>query len=62
MKRIGTIACAALLAAGTLSAAAQEASAPWSLEACIDYAYEHNIDLKQKREAQESRKVDLHTS
>ena len=62
MKRIGTIACAALLAAGTLSAAAQEASAPWSLEACIDYAYEHNIDLKQKREAQESRKVDLNTS
>lgn len=62
MKRIGTIACAALLAAGTLSAAAQEASAPWSLEACIDYAYEHNIDLKQKREAQKSRKVDLHTS
>lgn len=62
MTRIGTIACAALLAAGTLSAAAQEASAPWSLEACIEYAYEHNIDLKQKREAQESRKVDLHTS
>lgn len=62
MTRIGTIVCAALLAAGTLSAAAQEASAPWSLEACIEYAYEHNIDLKQKREAQESRKVDLHTS
>ena len=62
MTRIGTIACAALLAAGTLSAAAQEASAPWNLEACIEYAYEHNIDLKQKREAQESRKVDLHTS
>ena len=34
----------------------------WSLRQCIDYAIEHNIDLKQKEQEQESRKVDLHTS
>lgn len=41
---------------------AQESVAPWSLEACIDYAYANNIQLKQKVEEQESRKVELHTS
>ena len=41
---------------------AQEQTAPWSLEACINYAYANNIQLKQKMEAQEARKVELHTS
>lgn len=41
---------------------AQEQTAPWSLEACIDYAYANNIQLKQKVEEQEARKVELHTS
>ena len=41
---------------------AQEQTAPWSLEACIDYAYANNIQLKQKMEEQEARKVELHTS
>ena len=41
---------------------AQEQTAPWSLEACINYAYANNIQLKQKVEEQEARKVELHTS
>lgn len=32
------------------------------MEACIDYAYANNIQLKQKVEEQEARKVELHTS
>lgn len=48
--------------AATAPAKAQEQVAPWSLEACIDYAYANNIQLKQKVEEQESRKVELHTS
>ena len=29
---------------------AQEQTAPWSLEACINYAYANNLQLKQKME------------
>ena len=61
MKRIifgGMIALMVMAA----SASAQESATPWSLEACIDYAYANNISLKQKMEEQESRKVELHTS
>lgn len=50
-----------LLFAG-VNATAQTTPEQWSLEECIRYAIEHNIDLKQKEQAQESRKVDLHTS
>ena len=50
------------LTLATTSAVAQEQTAPWSLEACIDYAYANNIQLKQKVEEQEARKVELHTS
>ena len=41
---------------------AQAQTAPWSLEACINYAYANNLQLKQKMEEQEARKVELHTS
>ena len=41
---------------------AQEQTDPWSLEACINYAYANNLQLKQKMEEQEARKVELHTS
>ena len=41
---------------------AQEQTASWSLEACINYAYANNLQLKQKMEEQEARKVELHTS
>lgn len=50
-----------LLSTG-VNATAQTTPEQWSLEECIHYAIEHNIDLKQKEQAQESRKVDLHTS
>lgn len=50
------------LTLATTSAVAQEQTAPWSLEACIDYAYANNIQLKQKVEELEARKVELHTS
>lgn len=50
------------LTLATTSAVAQEQTAPWSLEDCIDYAYANNIQLKQKVEDQEARKVELHTS
>lgn len=41
---------------------AQEMPKEWSLEACIQYAIEHNIDLKQREQEQESRQVELHTN
>ena len=40
----------------------QELSKRRSLEECIRYAIKHNIDLKQKEQDQESRRVELHTS
>ena len=46
---------------GTLAWGAESAK-QWSLEECIRYAIEHNIDLKQKEQDQESRKVELNTS
>lgn len=41
---------------------AQQPAKQWSLEECIRYAIEHNIDLKQKMQDQESSKVELNTS
>ena len=49
---------ALLLFAGTIKAQQKQ----WSLEECIRYAIEHNIDLKAKQQEQEGRKVDLNTS
>ena len=43
------------------SVQAQSPAKKWTLEECITYAIEHNIDLKQKEQDQESRKVDLST-
>lgn len=34
----------------------------WSLEECINYAIEHNIDIQQRKQDQKSRAVDLNTS
>ena len=61
MKRIIVGGMMAFLSA-IAPANAQEQTAPWSLEACINYAYANNIQLKQKMEEQEARKVELHTS
>ena len=43
-------------------AQAQDSKRLWSLEDCIRYATEHNIELKQREQDQESKKVALHTS
>ena len=45
-----------------LPTGAQETAKQWSLEECIRYAIENNIDLKQRELEQQSREVDLHTS
>lgn len=43
-------------------AGAQEAPKQWSLEECIRYAIENNIDLKQKELERQNQEVTLHTS
>lgn len=60
MKRMNSIAAALLLVVG--AAQAQEPAKQWTLEECIRYAIEHNIDLKQREVEQENQKVQLHTS
>lgn len=61
MKRNIYLAAIATLLSGSFCLA-QESPKQWTLEECIRYAIEHNIDLKQKEQEQESRKVDLNTS
>ena len=51
----------ALFLSGSL-ARGQEPAKQWSLEECIRSAIEHNIELKQREQDQESRKVELNTS
>jgi len=51
-----------LLSFSMIFVKAQESPKPWSLEDCIRYAIEHNIDLKQREQEQENREVALHTS
>ena len=60
MKR--TLFMAALALSGCISISAQDLPSTWTLEQCISYAIENNIDLKQKTQDLESRKVDLSTS
>lgn len=51
MKRLLPILfCTALL--GLRSAAAQEAPKTWTLQECLDYAYENNIQVRQSRNNQ----------
>lgn len=50
------------LLAGSAGYAQDTAPRAWSLEECIQYAIEHNIDLKQKEQQQEAKKVELNTS
>lgn len=51
-----------LLSFSMIFVKAQESPKPWSLEDCIRYAIEHNIDLKQREQEQKNREVALHTS
>lgn len=50
----------ALLFAG--GAWAQEATGAWTLQQCIDYALEHNIQLQRTRIAQQESEVDVKTA
>ncbi|MBP5795878.1 MAG: TolC family protein, partial [Bacteroidales bacterium] len=51
---------AALLAAGVLTAAAQQRA--WTLRECIDYALEHNISVRQSGLGVEQKEVDLNSA
>ena len=64
MKTTIWIACAAcwFLPAAMQAQESVPAEKAWSLEECIRYAIDNNIDLKQKAEEQAARKVDLNTS
>ena len=55
-----SIAMAGLLWVGSMQA--DEPVKQWSLEECIRYAIEHNIDLKQRKLEQDNQEVELHTS
>ena len=48
---------AALFLAGSLSAQKK-----WSLQACVDYAVEHNLDIRQQALTVESSELDLNTA
>ena len=58
MRRILTLAAAALLAGVT--AGAQQA--PWSLSDCIEYALDHNLTVRQSALTVEQRELDLNTA
>lgn len=44
-----------------ISAFAQ-GGAPWTLERCIDYAIEHNVDIRRKKLSEETKKIDVSDS
>lgn len=55
-QRLFALATGILLTARTVSA--QEKTQTWSLEDCLQYAYEQNIELKQSRLSLESSQID----
>lgn len=55
-QRLFALVTGILLTAGTVSA--QEKTQTWSLEDCLQYAYEQNIELKQSRLSLESSQID----
>ena len=52
MKRLLPILLCALLLSGLRNATAQEASKTWTLQECLDYAYQNNIQVRQSRNNQ----------
>ena len=52
MKRLLPILLCSLLLSGLRNATAQEASKTWTLQACLDYAYQNNIQVRQSRNNQ----------
>lgn len=52
MKRLLPILLCSLLLSGLRNATAQEASKTWTLQECLDYAYQNNIQVRQNRNNQ----------
>ena len=52
MKRLLPILLCSLLLSGLRNATAQEASNTWTLQECLDYAYQNNIQVRQSRNNQ----------
>ena len=52
MKRLLPILICSLLLSGLRNATAQEASKTWTLQECLDYAYQNNIQVRQSRNNQ----------
>ena len=52
MKRLLPILLCSLLLSGLRNATAQEASKTWTLQECLDYAYQKNIQVRQSRNNQ----------
>lgn len=52
MKRLLPILLCSLLLSGLRNATAQEASKTWTLQECLDYAYQNNIQVGQSRNNQ----------
>ena len=52
MKRLPPILLCSLLLSGLRNATAQEASKTWTLQECLDYAYQNNIQVRQSRNNQ----------
>ena len=52
MKRLLPILLCSLLLSGLRNATAQEASKTWTLQECLDYAYQNNIQVRQSRNTQ----------
>ena len=59
MKRIIITGIAAIMLFSRIDA--QNNQKLWTLEECISYAYENNINLKQREQDEESAKIDLRT-
>lgn len=52
MKRLLPILLCSLLLSGLRNATAQEVSKTWTLQECLDYAYQNNIQVRQSRNNQ----------
>ena len=60
MKRIIFTGIAIIMLLGRINA--QDTPKLWTLEECIRYAIDNNINLKQREQEEESRKIDLNTA
>ena len=59
MRNFWTIAACAWLFPSLMSAQSQKTNNCWSLNACIDYALEHNVGIAKNRQAEASAAVSL---